>query len=174
MGTAAIAVMAFAIVLAAAFTALGDMVGLTVTSADSLRESWREAEHAVDSSVIPLSASVSGTDVDVVVANRGRLKYAEPDLDKWEVVVRYEDAGGTPHIEYMNYADALATGSWTVQQIYLDEPTATVEVIEPDILNPNEEMVIRMRLSNTPGSASLNLVTISPPEGGPGAVHFDG
>jgi len=174
MGAAAIAVMAFAIVLAAAFTALGDMVGLTVTSADSLRESWRKAELVVDSSVVPLSASSSGTDVDVVLVNRGRLKYAAPDLGKWEVVVRYEDAGGTSYVEYMDYADALATGSWTVQQIYLDESTATVEVIEPDILNPNEEMVIRMRLSNAPGSLTVNLVTVSPPEGGQGAVHFDG
>ncbi len=174
MGTAVIALLAFAIVLGASFTALGDLVGLSVTSADSLRSSWREAERVVDSSIIPISASVSTTDVDVVIGNRGRLKYAEPELGEWEVVVRYDDTGGTSHVEYLSYSSTLGTGNWTVQQIYLEQSTSTVEVYEIDILNPDEEMVIRARLANTPGTPTLNQVTISPPEGGSGTVHFSG
>lgn len=166
--------MAFAIVLATAFTALGDLVGLGVTSADSLRSSWREAERVVDSSVIPISASVAGTDVDIVIGNRGRLKYAEPDLDDWEVVVRYDDSGGTSYVEYLDYASTLAAGNWTVQQIYLEQSTSTVEIYEPGILNSDEEMVIRARLANAPGTPTLNQVTVSPPEGGSGTVHFNG
>lgn len=174
MGTAVVAVMAFAIVLAASFTALGDLVGISVTSASSLRSSWREAERVVDSNIIPLSASVSGTDVDIVIGNRGRLKYAAPDLENWEVVIRYDDTGGTSHVEYLSYAAVLATGNWTVQQIYLEHSTSTVEVYELDILNQDEEMVIRARLANTPGTPTLNQVTVSPPEGGAGTVHFNG
>lgn len=174
MSTAVISLFAFIIVLATAFTALGNLVGLSVTSADSLRSSWREAERFVDSSIIPISASVSGTDVDIVIGNRGRLKYAEPDLEDWEVVVRYDDAGGTSYVEYLDYASVLATGSWTVQQIYLEQSTSTVEIYELDILNSEEEMVIRARLANTPGTPTLNQVTVSPPEGGTGTVHFNG
>ncbi len=174
MGTAVIALIAFAVVLGAAFTALGDLVGLSVTSANSLRSSWREAERAVDSSIIPISASVSGTDVDVVIGNRGRLKYAEPELENWEVVIRYDDGGGTSHVEYLDYAGTLATGNWTVQQLYLEQSTSTVEIYEIDILNPDEEMVIRARLANTVGTPTLNQVTVSPPEGGAGTVHFNG
>ncbi len=174
MGTAVIAVMAFAIVLAASFTALGDVVGITVTSASSLRSSWREAERVVDSNVVPISASNSGTDVDIVIANRGRLKYAEPDLENWEVVIRYDDTVGTSHVEYLSYAAVLTAGSWTVQQIYLEQSTSTVEIYELDILNQEEEMVIRARLANTPGTPTLNQVTVSPPEGGAGTVHFHG
>lgn len=174
MGTAVISLMAFIIVLAAAFTALGDLVGLTVISSQSLRSSWREAERFVDSSVIPISASVSGTDVDIVISNRGRLKYAEPELEDWEVVIRYDDTGGTSHVEYLDYSSVLAAGNWTVQQIYLEQSTSTVEIYELDILNSEEEMVIRARLANTPGTPSLNQVTVSPPEGGSGTVHFNG
>ncbi len=174
MATAVISLMAFIIVLATAFSSLGNLVGLTVTSADSMRASWREAERVVDSSVIPISASVSGADVDIVIGNRGRLKYAEPDLTDWEVVVRYDDAGGTSHIEYLEFASVLAIGNWTVQQIYLEQSTSTVEIYEPDILNSDEEMVIRARLANTPGTPTLNQVTVTPPEGGTGTVHFNG
>ena len=174
MGTAVVAVIAFAIVLGAAFTALGDVVGLSVTSSEAMRSSWREAERVVDSSIVPLSATVSGTDVDIVIANAGRLKYAEPGLEDWEVVVRYDDGGGTTRVEYLAYASALAAGTWTVQQIYLDESTSTVEVYEPDILNSEEEMVIRARLTNAPGTPTLNQVTITPPEGGAGTVQFEG
>lgn len=166
--------MAFVIVLGATFTALGDVTGISQKSAASLRNSWREAERVVDSSVIPLSASVVSTDVDVVIANRGRVKYAGPGFKEWEVVVRYEDAGGAAYVEYLSYADTLVTGSWTVQQIYLDYGASVVEIYEPDILNPAEEMVIRARLANVPGGATLNIVTVSPPEGGAGTVHFDG
>lgn len=174
MGTAAIALIAFAVVLGAAFTAMGDLVGLSVTSADSLRSSWREAERVVDSSIVPISASVSGTDVDIVIGNRGRLKYAEPDLEDWEVVIRYDDGVGVSHVEYLDYASALATGNWTVQQIYLEQSTLTVEIYELDILNSDEEMVIRARLTSTVGTPTLNQVTISPPEGGSGTVYFNG
>lgn len=174
MGTAAVSLLAFIIVLGTVFTVLGDVVGISVKSANSLRSSWREAERIVNSSIIPLSASVSTTDVDIVIANSGRLKYAGPDLENWEVVIRYEDAGGTAYIEYLTYASVLATGSWTVQQIYLDQATSTVEIFELDILNPDEEMVIRARLVNTPGPSTLNLVTISPPEGEAATVHFNG
>jgi hypothetical protein len=153
---------------------LGDVVGISQSGSDSLRTTWREAERVVDSSIVPLSATVSTTDVDVVIANRGRLKYAEPALSEWEIVVRYEDAGGTPYVEYLSYASTLATGTWTVQQIYLDQGTATNEIYEPDILNPDEEMVIRARLANAAGASTVNMVTVSPPEGGAGTVHFNG
>ncbi len=174
MGTAVIAVLAFAIVLGAAFTALGDLVNLSVTSANSLRNSWSEAERTVDSYIVPTSASVSGTDVDVVISNTGRLKYASPELNDWEVVVRYEDDEGDSRIEYLDYASTLSTGKWTVQQIYRDHSQSLAEVYEPNILNMNEQMVIRGRLANTPGTGTINQVTVAPPEGDVGAVHFDG
>ncbi len=174
MGTAAVALIAFAVVIGASFTAIGDLTGISASSADSLRASWSEAERIVDSNIEPTSASSTGTDVDVVISNSGRLKYAEPTLSEWVVIVRYDDGGGTSHIEYLSYAETLSTGSWTVQQIYLDQSTLTTEVYEPDVLNPNEEMVVRARLANTPGAATVNQITVSPPEGPRKSVHFNG
>lgn len=174
MGTAVVGLMAFIVVLFATVTALGDLITVNSLNATSLHASWREAERSVDSNLVPLSASVSTTDVDVVLTNSGRLKYSTEDLAGWEVVVRYEDGSGTPHTEYLAYASALATGSWTVQQIYLDYDTLATEIFEPGILNPQEELIIRARLANAPGGSTVNVAMISSGDGPAGSVHFNG
>ncbi len=173
MGTAVIAVMAFAIVLAVSFTSLGNIVSLGTTSADSMRASWSEAERTIDSSIVPLLARSDEETVEVFIVNRGRLKYASPQFSDWEVLVRYEDDGGTPRVDYLEFATTLSEGNWVIEQIYLDRSTSTVEVYEPGILNPGEEMHIRGQLSAEVGSSTSNQVTISPPEGWAGTVNFD-
>ena len=75
MGTAVVGLISFIVVLGTAFTVLGDVVGITQSGSDSLRTTWREAERVVDSSIIPLSATVSTTDVDIVIANRGQTAF---------------------------------------------------------------------------------------------------
>lgn len=174
MGTAAVALIAFAIVFATAFTVFNDVISINASSSNSLRNSWKEAEQIVDSRITPLSASSSTTDIRAVITNDGRIKYAEPSFAEWEVVVRYGDSDGISRVEYLSYASTLATGTWTIQQIYLSEAALTTEVYEPGILNPGEEMTIAGRLTNIPGTFAINQVTITPPEGGGGSVHFGG
>lgn len=174
MGTAAVSLIGFLVVLITAFTALADVVGLNELAGSSLTAAQSAAVRKVDSRVRAVSATVSGADVDIVIENRGRLKYAEPGFSDWEVIVRYQDSGGTERIEYISYASVLASGKWTVQQIYLDEPNLTAEIYEPGILNDDEEMVIRARLSNAPGPGTTNLVTVAPPEGGEAQIFFSG
>jgi hypothetical protein len=166
--------MAFAIVFAAAFTVMGDILGLGQRTAETMRVSWEHAEAIANGSVTAISASSSSTDVDIVIENRGKLKYAEPQMDGWEVIVRYQDGGGVERIEYLTHAPSIATGSWVVQQIYLDYGGATNEVYEPDILNSQEEMVIRGRLTNAPGAATTAMVTVVSPEGVRSTVLFTG
>ena len=127
MGTAAVSLIGFLVVLITAFTALADVVGLSERQGDSLAAAQSAAVRNVDSRVRAVSATVSGTDVDIVIENRGRLKYAEPGFAEWEVIVRYEDSAGTERIEYISYASVLASGKWTVQPIDLDAPNLTHE-----------------------------------------------
>ena len=178
MGTAAVSLLAFFIVLGTAFTAMSDVLSLGQRGADNMRASWTEAERMVDSDAYAVSASaqttVTETDVEVVVHNRGRAKYPAVSFAQWEVVVRYVDDGGTERLEYMPYSDTLQAGTWTASQIYLDEPTLTAEVYEPDIFNPEEEMVITVRLSALLGASTTNTVTVSTPEGGRSTVFFNG
>lgn len=178
MGTAVIAIVAFAIVLAVSFTTMGGLAGISEATADALRSSWREAERIVDSNVRPTSASASVTaliaDVDIVIANAGRLKYTAQDFPEWNVIIRYQDTLGVERIEYIEYSDTLSPGSWTVDAIYADESTSTAEIYEPGIFNPSEDMVLTARLIRILGAGTLNQVTVSPPEGLGGSVHFDG
>ena len=174
MGTAVVALLAFATVLGAAFSALEGLGTITSSSADALKSSWGEAERTVDSAIDPIDSSVSVADVSIVLKNSGRLKYSQEELADWEVIVRYQDTLGDDYVEYISYADVIATGSWTVSAIYLDESTSTTEIYEPGIFNPSEEMEITARLAQAPGAGTINSVTITPPEGGGGSIHFDG
>ena len=178
MGTAAVSLISFFIVLGVMFTVMSDVLGIMPRGAESMRASWTEAERIVNSSALAVSANAASTptetDVDVVIENRGRLKYAATSLPDWEVIVRYQDTGGVERLEYVPYSDTLVEGVWTVDQIYLDQPSLTTEIYEPDIFNPEEEMVITVRLSELLGTGTTNIVTVAPPEGGQSTVFFNG
>ena len=172
MGSAAVSLIAFAVVFATAFTVMGDVISVNLAGAEALRASWSEAETLSNSSVKVVSASSAATDVDIVIENAGKLKYAEPEMAGWEVIVRYEDGGGVERTEYLTFADSIATGAWVVQQLYLDYNGAATEIYELGILNSQEEMVIRGRLTNSPGVSTTGMVTIVSPEGGRSTALF--
>ena len=178
MGTAAISLIAFFLVLGAAFTAIGDALGIPGRSAETQRAAWNQALRLVDTDVQALSADPTSTllvtDVDVLIENTGRTKFASSDFPEWEVVVRYQDTLGSERFEYITYAEAVSAGNWTVEQIYLDESTSTAEAYEPGIFNPNEQMVINVRLFRVLGINTTNSVTISTPEGDRSSVLFNG
>lgn len=165
-------------VIGASFTAIGNITGISTSSADALRASWRQSERIVDSNVVLTRVDTTVTaliaDVSVVIENRGRLKYTEVDFPEWEFIVRYQDTLGVERIEYVEYGETIAPGVWTVDDIYADESTSTAEVYEPGIFNPSEEMVITARLVRILGVGTINQVTIAPPEGPRKSIHFDG
>lgn len=172
MGAAAISLMAFAIVIATAFTVMSDVIGITASGSEGLRVTWNQAETLANSSVNVVSASSASTDVDIVIENVGKIKYVPQEMSDWEVIIRYRDGGGVERVEYLTFASTIATGSWVVQQIYLDYTGATNEIYEPGILNSTEEMVLRGRLSNAPGASTTGMVTVVTPEGGRSTTLF--
>ncbi|MEX0762840.1 MAG: hypothetical protein WD208_00675 [Dehalococcoidia bacterium] len=167
---------AFVLVIGAAFTALQGVVDTGARQAQALAESRAHMLHQADGDVAPLSAGSSTllgvTDVDVTVTNRGRLVYAS--FEDWDVVVRYEDTLGQQVVRNVPYSPSLAPGAWTDQQILLDPGAGTTELIDPGLLNPHEELVIRIRLLRTLGLGTTNEVTVTTPEGGGGTIFFDG
>jgi hypothetical protein len=109
-----------------------------------------------------------------VVENRGRSKYPSAAFTGWEVVVRYTDTNSTDQLEYMPYSATLQEGFWSLNEIYLDEPSLAAEVYEPGIFNPEEEMVITVRLSELLGAGATGMATVTTPEGGRSTVFFTG
>ena len=49
-----------------------------------------------------------------------------------------------------------------------------MEVYEPNILNPGEEMKIRAKISPSSGAASTNWITVATANGIPASVLFSG
>jgi hypothetical protein len=104
-----------------------------------------------------LSASTSGigNTVYITVKNTGTTKLA--DFEHWDVIVQYADTLGTLHLEWSPY------GEWT-QQIYASAPL-TLEQIEPNILDPGEEMVISAPVAFTVGPDTTDQATVATPNG---------
>lgn len=109
--------------------------------------------------LLPMSALVDpllGTWVDVTVRNTGSTKLA--NFDKWDVILQYTDVFGAARVQWFPY-----TTSWS-QQIYQTAPTV-VEVFDPGIFNPGEEMVIRVNVPVAIRIGSTNQVTLATPSG---------
>jgi len=70
------------------------------------------------------------------------------------------------HIERLTYTDGtLSNNEWTVEGIYLDAGTSDPEVFDSGIFNPDEEIVIQMKVDPAVGTGTTNLATISTPNG---------
>jgi archaellum component FlaF (FlaF/FlaG flagellin family) len=140
------------------------ILGLTQSSlstqaamADAIRAMEMRLTDQGRTNLSGLSGSTSslGDAVFITVKNTGSTKLA--DFEHWDVILDYTDLASTPHTEWHAY------GNWT-KQIYIDAP-ATLERIEPSILNPGEEMVITVPVSFTIGTGTINSAIVATPNG---------
>jgi len=160
--------------LSVVFVALGG--AFTVLGTTGETQKWHlEHTYAVSrSDVVPVAATstTSGghTDVDITLANRGGLSYAL--FSKWDVNVHYTDEDGIERSVWLPYSPSLGDDSWTVAQLYLDADAAASEVLEPGLLNPEEEALFRVRLVPAALGRTTGWVVITPPEGFPGNISF--
>ena len=123
-------------------------------------------------------AAVSGVTVESVtfddalrvrVRNTGLDKLAS--YDRWDVIVRYEDAGGSRHAAWLPYtAGAPGANEWTAADIWHGGPT---EFFEPGILNPEEELVLYAVLDPAPGASTAADVTVITASGVYDSLSFD-
>lgn len=169
MSVAIPAVMSFAIVFGAVFTVLGRVLGAQAASAQGAVDQYEAVFRSAHSDVrfVSISATDLGakTDVYVTLTNRGMFSYA--DFEDWEVIVSYTPNPGSATSLRVPYATAIADGKWTVDQVYLDSDASTVEVIQPGVLNPQEEVKLRIRLDPEIQNNKFAMFTIAPPAGGP-------
>jgi len=105
----------------------------------------------------------SGEVVELVLANTGETKLA--DFDQWDVIVQYQSVEGYS-VDWLPYVEgAPGLDEWSVVGIYLDAATATAEVNDPGIVNSDEEVLLRVRLSPAIEVGSTNLARIVTPNG---------
>ena len=175
MATAITSLISLAVMLIVAFTALGSVFTLVDSAGDAQSAQLGQVFAAVRSDVRAVAAATSTTvdghsDADVTVANRGRLSYAL--FAEWDVTAHYTRSGGVNESLRLPYATSLQDNSWVVEGIYLDAAASISEVLEPGVLNPEEEAVIRVRLAPPAEPGTTGWVIVAPPEGRSTAASF--
>ena len=148
------------------------------SSVDSSTLGWEEmgardeaimrTELAVVSSTMP-----NASRVEVTLRNDGQTKLR--DFADWDVIVQYYDDGGDYYVKWLPYTSGTpGNNQWTVEGIYQDAVSATVEAFETGILNPGEELVIWAELDPVVGTPTTNLVVISTSQGISATTTFSG
>lgn len=151
--------------------------GLTMSSAFiSAQETIITASQAVtdrandiagtDIKAVDLKVIDSGSVIEVTVRNDGDLKLA--DFSQWDLFTEYYDSSATPvyHAGRLPYdATGAIINAWSLDGIYLDAANDLAEGIEPNILNPGEEVVLRVRVVPAIGVGQSAAVTIATQNG---------
>ncbi len=97
----------------------------------------------------------------VTLENSGQTKLTS--FNKWDLIVHYYDSGSTYHTEWLPFTEeTLGNNQWQKGRIGLNGPT---EPFEPDILNPEEELVILAKLNPVAGNATSGDITVVTPNG---------
>ena len=162
-------------VLGTLFMAVLLLVGVAViaqsalSALGNLSDAWKQMEARSSEISRTEFASVSTShnppNVDVTVSNTGKLPLHS--FADWDVVAEYYETDGTYHQVWLPYTTAAVPGEnqWTVTGVYLDAGASIPEVFQPGILDPGEEMVIRVNMTPAADTAVTNQVIIGTPNG---------
>lgn len=108
----------------------------------------------------------------ITIRNSGQTSLA--NFEAWDVVVQYYDSSNNYHQLWLPYTTSLPPGNnqWTVAGIYVDASRGIPEVFQPNMFDPGEQMIIRIRLSPAAKQSAHNLVVIGTPNGVTASTMF--
>lgn len=163
------AVIASLMIVGLLLSGVGIMAQRSFESLDMASDAWKRMETrstAIARTGIQVVGSVNANPVwDVTVRNSGQTPLA--DFDAWDVMVQYSLPSGAFQVTRLSYTATNPPGDnqWTVTGIFINASAGTPEVFQPKILDPNEEMVVRLRLSPPPPAIGDRRITITTPNG---------
>jgi hypothetical protein len=139
-------------VLWATFSAIGGIFDRNesgLAAFEATREQlFRDADTAAEVVELDTTFGVGSTRVDVTVSNTGARSFSPADMDQWDVFLDYVPVGGLERrVARLAFAETLTDNTWVVRDIYLDYSTAQDELIDPGIVDPLEELVMRLQVS---------------------------
>jgi hypothetical protein len=141
-------------------------------STSGLNEIGQRTDSFIRTMLTPISTDitlVAGADpLEIVLENTGQTKMS--DFNKWDVIVQYYDDGGNYIIKWLPFS-ALGGGTneWGIEWIRLNGET---EQFEPNVLNPQEQIMIKTWLNPSVGANTTNMVVISTPSGITCSTYF--
>ncbi len=127
--------------------------------ATEVRTAFTEERARTAFALVQAETLAAGSLVEVTITNIGTTKLA--DFKQWDLMLQYYTATGTYLTEWYPYVAGTMPGAnqWSVVGIYMNAAAATAEAYEPAILNPGEELLIRIRLSPPVGAGTTNVAT---------------
>jgi hypothetical protein len=139
------------------------------TSTTGLGEIGERDETIIRTDLSVVSTNMPSTStLEVILENTGQVKLAS--FDKWDIIVQFYDGTGSYYTEWLPYTEGtLGNNEWELAWIRLD---GAPEVFEPNVLNPKEQLMIRIRLNPAVGSDTTNMVVIATPSGITASTHF--
>jgi hypothetical protein len=171
--TAAVSLIAFAMVLWATFTAVGGILDRSESGIDAFvatrEQLYRDADTSIEVVNVGTTISPGSTLVDVTVSNIGRRSFSSVELEGWEVYLDYVPVTSLERrIVRLAFAESLDDNTWVVRDVYLDHESEQNELINPGVLDPHEELVMRLQVSplielDTAGQAVLYVPGSSQP-----------
>lgn len=169
METAIVSIICIALVVFGGMTMSQGFMTSVDASTTGLEKIGQRDETIMRTELTPVSASQpSANTLEVILENSGQTKLA--DFDKWDIIVQYYDGTGTYHVEWLPYTEAsLDDNEWEVAWIRLD---GAAEVFEPNVLNPQEQIMIRAQLNPSAGAGTTNMVILGTPSGVTASTYF--
>jgi hypothetical protein len=170
MATVVVSVICIALIVLGGMTMSQGFLTSADTTALSFEDiSVREGEITRTEVVTLRAAHLSWADVlRITLENSGQTKLA--NFGKWDLIVHYIDSGGGYHTEWLPFTDeVLNDNEWQKARIGFNGPT---EHFEPDILNPEEELVIIAKPNPIPGINTSGDITVVTPNGVYTSVSF--
>ena len=169
METAIVSLLCIALVVFGGMTMSQGFMTSVDASTTGLEEISQRDENLMRTELSSVSTSQPASNtLEVILENSGQTRLA--DFDKWDVIVQYYDGSGTYHVEWLPYTEAtLDDNEWEVAWIRLD---GAAEVFEPNVLNPQEQIMIRAQLNPSVGAGTTNMVILGTPSGVTASTYF--
>jgi hypothetical protein len=165
METIFVSIICIALIVVGGMTmSRGFLSSLDNTSANIDAISQRNQE-IMRTNISVLSASQTDPNtLEVSLRNTGQTKLT--DFGKWDIIVHHTDLLGNYSVTWLPYTvSSPGNNQWTVEGIYTNSAERTLEVFEPGILNPEEEMIVQGKLETPVGTGTANRVLITTPNG---------
>ena len=169
METAIVSLICIALVVFGGMTMSHGFLTSVDASTTGLEQIGKRDETIMRTELSVVSASQPAANIlEITIENSGQTKLA--DFDKWDVIVQYYDGAGTYYSKWLPYTEGtLVDNQWEVAWIHLN---GAAEVFEPNVLNPKEEMQIRVQLNPSVGAGTTNMAVVSTPNGIPVSAYF--
>ena len=155
--------------IAVMVTAMLTLIHGGFLSAEMLSRSWKVMEtrtgEIARTKMEIIATSTDSSFVYVTIKNSGQVAWES--FADWDVVVQWYTAPGDYKIERMGYTAGGTPdlNHWAVTGIYRNAASSLAEVFEPGILDPAEEMKIKVKPNPPMGPSTNNWIVIGTPNG---------